>query len=160
MTDTVQRLLRQRAQDAGPALLSGDDRWSWQEYVDESSRRAAALTSLRAPGRPFHVGLLLDNTPELAMGLAAAALGGFVVAGLNTTRRGEGLARDVRHADCQIVLTDAEHLPLLDGLDLAGAMVIDVDSPDWGEVLSGAVAEHAPTPDVDPGDLFMLIFTS
>src|SRR5512139_1040884 len=136
MTDTVQRLLRQRAQDAGPALLSGDDRWSWQEYVDESSRRAAALTSLRDPDRPFHIGLLLDNTPEMAMGLAAAALGGFVVAGINTTRRGEGLARDVRHADCQIVLTDADNLPLLADLDLAGARVLDVDGHEWRRLVS------------------------
>ncbi len=160
MTDTVQKLLLARADDPETALMYGEQEWSWREYLAESAIRAHALAGLRDPDRPFHVGLLLDNTPEMAMGLAAAGLGGFVVAGLNTTRRGEGLARDVRHADCQVVLTDAEHLPLLDGLDLAGALVIDVDSPDWGEVLSGAVAEHAPTPDVDPGDLFMLIFTS
>jgi fatty-acyl-CoA synthase len=160
VNDTVQALLLARADQNGPALLAGDDVWSWREYVEEASRRAAVLTALRDPTRPFHVGLLLDNTPEMAMGLAAAGLGGFVVAGLNTTRRGEGLARDARHADCQIVLTDAEHLPLLEGLELAGARVLDVDGPEWKDLLGSAVAESDPFPQVGPADLFMLIFTS
>lgn len=160
MTDTLQELLRQRAAATGPALLFEDERWSWQEYVEESSRRAAALASLRDVNRPFHVGVLLDNTPEMAMALAAAGLGGHVVVGLNTTRRGEGLARDARHADCQLVLTDAEHLPLLDGLDLGGAGVLDVGSTEWKELVASADPAAAPSPAVEPADLFMLIFTS
>ena len=52
--------------------------------------------------------------------MAAAALGGYVLCGINNTRRGEALATDISRADCQFLLTDAEHLPLLDGLDLAG----------------------------------------
>lgn len=45
--------------------------------------------------------------------LAAAGLGGYVLCGLNTTRRGDALAADVRRADCQIVVTDADHRALL-----------------------------------------------
>ncbi len=160
MSDTVQKLLRLRADETSPGLLFQDQQWSWQEYVEESSCRAAALASVRDPARPFHVGVLLDNTPEMAMALAAAALGGYVVAGLNTTRRGEGLARDARHADCQVVLTDAEHLPLLEGLDLGGARVLDVDGSEWKELVSSADPGAAPAVEVEPSDLFMLIFTS
>jgi fatty-acyl-CoA synthase len=160
MTRTLQELLRRRAEETGPALLSEERQWSWREYVEESSRRAAALSGLRDPDRPFHVGLLMGNTPEMAMGLAAAGLGGFVVAGLNTTRRGEGLARDARHADCQLVLADSDHLPLLEGLDLAGARIVDVDSAWWRELVSSAHPAEAPAQDVAPADLFMLIFTS
>lgn len=160
MTDTLQRLLRQREADSAPALLFGDQEWSWREYVEESTRRASALARIRDPQRPFHVGLLMNNTPEMAMGLAAAALGGYVVAGLNTTRRGEGLARDARHADCQIVLTDADHAGLLEGLDLAGARVVEVDSPEWKQLLASAAAERQEFPEVEASDLFMLIFTS
>lgn len=160
MTDTLQKLLRRRADETSPGLLFEDRQWSWQEYVEESSCRAAALASVRDPARPFHVGVLLDNTPEMAMALAAAALGGYVVVGLNTTRRGEGLARDTRHADCQVVLTDTEHLPLLDGLDLGGARVLDVDAGEWKELVSSADPGSAPAVEVEPSDLFMLIFTS
>jgi fatty-acyl-CoA synthase len=106
------------------------------------------------------VGLLLDNTPEMAMALAAAGLGGFVVAGLNTTRRGEGLTRDGRRADCEVVLTDSEHLPLLDGLDLGRARVVDVASEDWERLVASADPASTDWREVGPDDLFMLIFTS
>jgi fatty-acyl-CoA synthase len=160
VTDTVQKLLRARAADPGPALLFEDRQWSWREYVEEAARRAAALDAVRSAGRPFHVGLLFENTPEMAMGLAAGALGGFVVVGLNTTRRGEALARDARKADCQVVLTDREHLPLLDGLDLGGARVLDTDSSEWERLLAAADPGRSPFAEVEPTDLFMLIFTS
>ena len=84
----------------------------------DASVRAAALLTLVDPDRPAHVGVLLGNTPEFLNQMAAAGLGGYVLCGLNTTRRGAALAADVRKADCQVVVTDAEHLPLLDGVDL------------------------------------------
>ena len=155
---TVRDLLLRRADDDGVALRHGDDVWSWREYVDASSARAAALRTLLVPERPLHVGTLLGNTPEMAMALAAGALGGHVVVGLNTTRRGEGLARDVRHADCQVVLVDAEHLPLLDGLDLGGARVVEVERSKWSGLESGLDKLDQPVTAAD--DLFMLIFTS
>ena len=51
--------------------------------------------------------------------------------GLNTTRRGESLLADIRTGDCQLVLTDAAHADLLDGLDLGDVRVVRVDAPDW-----------------------------
>ena len=86
----------------------------------DASARAAALLALADHDRPMHVGVLMGNTPEFLNQMAAAGLGGYVLAGINTTRRGEALASDIRRADCQIVVTDAEHRPLLDGLDLDG----------------------------------------
>ena len=91
----------------------------------DASVRAAALLTLVDPDRPVHVGVLLGNTPEFLNQMAAAGLGGYVLCGLNTTRRGAALAADVRKADCQVVVTDAEHRPLLDGVDLGGVRVLD-----------------------------------
>ena len=98
-TPTVTELLLRRERDHNPGLLFEDQRWTWAEVVAESANRAALLKSLRRPG-PFHVGLLLDNVPEFAFLLGGAALAGAVVVGLNTTRRGEALARDITLADC------------------------------------------------------------
>ena len=84
----------------------------------------------------MHVGALLGNTPAMLRSMAAAALGGYVLCGINTTRRGDGLAADIRRADCQLVLADAEHMPLLDGLDLGDATVLDVDGPDYREAVA------------------------
>ena len=40
----------------------------------------------------MHVGALLGNSPAMLRSMAAAALGGYVLCGINTTRRGDGLA--------------------------------------------------------------------
>ena len=68
----------------------------------------------------MHVGVLLGNTPGDAAVDGGRGLGGYVLCGINTTRRGAAWPPTSRRADCQIVLADAEHLPLLDGLDLGG----------------------------------------
>ena len=90
-----------------------------------------ALAGLLDPARPSHVGVLMDNTTEMVFTLGAAGLGGLVVVGLNTTRRGEALLADIRKADCQVVLVDPRLLPLLEGLDLAGVQVLATDGDAW-----------------------------
>lgn len=156
MTDTVRdQLLRLSAADR-PGLLFEDRSWSWQEVLAESSAVASLLAERRDPQRPPHVGALLDNVPEMAFLLGAAALGGSVLVGLNTTRRGAGLAGDIDRADCHLVVTEPAYLPLLDGIDVPVLVV--------GSTYDEAVARHrgAAVPDHDPtgDDLLMLIFTS
>jgi len=159
VADTVQQLLRERSGDSAAAVKFGDRVWTWREHIDEASRQAAALIALADPARPLHVGTLLGNTPQMLTAMAAAGLGGYVLCGINTTRRGEGLARDITRADCQILLTDDAHRDLLDGLDLPGVRVIDVDSDQWAELTADA-DEFTPHREVAPTDTFMLIFTS
>jgi fatty-acyl-CoA synthase len=155
---TVTELLLARADDANPGLVFEDSAWTWAEHVQECADRAALLHSLRRPG-PFHVGVLMDNTPEFSFLLGGAALAGAVVVGLNTSRRGEGLVRDIRVADCQVVLTDSRYVELLQGLD-TGARVLDVDSAAWH--VTAFRHQHSrldPVP-ASPHDLLALIFTS
>jgi fatty-acyl-CoA synthase len=156
---TVREVLLARAHDRRAALLVEDDTWTWREYVEESSRRAHALADLLDDQRPPHVGVLMDNTSEMVFALGAAGLGGLVLVGLNTTRRGESLLADIRKADCQVVLADPRLLPLLDGLDLAGVQVLISDSDAW---TSRVAAAPTSPPEASPADdsLFMLIFTS
>jgi fatty-acyl-CoA synthase len=154
---TIAGLFRARAEDDRPGLVSGESRWTWAEVVAESAARAAALGDLGVAGR--HVGVLLENVPEFVFLLGAAALGGGVVVGINPTRRGEELARDIRHTDCALVLTDTTQAHLLDGLDL-GAPVRLVDEDRW----RATVAAHAGAPLPDdlpaPDALYLLLFTS
>lgn len=159
VADTVQQLLRERIGDPGPAVRHGERTWTWAEHLCEAERQAAALIALADPARPLHVGTLLSNTPHMLTAMAAAGLGGYVLCGINNTRRGAALARDIGKADCQILLTDAAHRGLLDGLELPGLQVLDVDSPHWAKLLVGA-NPLVPHREVQPGDTFMLIFTS
>ncbi|HEY0226769.1 MAG TPA: fatty-acid--CoA ligase FadD1 [Mycobacterium sp.] len=157
--DTMQAFLRQRVSDSHVAVIYRDLQWSWREYLAEAAARAAALIGAADPHRPMHIGVLLSNNPEMLAQMAAAGLGGYVLCGLNTTRRGEALAADIRRADCQFVVTDAEHRPLLDGLDLAGTQILDASTPQWAEFLAAA-GELVPHREVDAMDAFMMIFTS
>ncbi len=164
MAETMQQLLAERADADGPAVLyhaadGAQIRWSWREYLDRAGRHAAAVLARTDTGRPLHVGALLGNTPAMLTALAGAALGGYVLCGVNDTRRGSALAGDLRTADVQLLLVDAEHRGLLDGLDLSGVTVIDVDDPAWQQECEAA-GELIPHRKVEMSDPFMLIFTS
>jgi fatty-acyl-CoA synthase len=156
---TVADLVRARAADDDHAALTFEGRtWTWAEVVREMEVRADRLQRLVAvdppQNRPPHVGVLLENTPEFVFLLGGAAVSGHVIVGLNLTRRGEELARDIRHTDCAIVLTDPAHAELLEGLDLGAAHVRFVD--DVEDVAPAATERPAPRAD----DLLLLLFTS
>ncbi|ORA31910.1 fatty-acid--CoA ligase FadD1 [Mycobacterium aquaticum] len=154
MADTLQQLLSERADQDTVAIKFGDRTWTWAEHVAEARAQAAALIAAADPIRPLHVGVLMGNTPDMLTALAAAALGGYVLCGINTTRRGEALARDIARVECQIVLVDSQHRVLLDGVDLPGVTVIDVSEAVW------PARDLVPYRQVGPDDTFMMIFTS
>jgi fatty-acyl-CoA synthase len=157
--ETIQQVLAERASSDAVAVKYGAQCWTWREHVRDASVRAAALLALADRDRPMHVGVLLGNTPEFLNQMAAAGVGGYVLCGINTTRRGEALANDIRRADCQIVVTDAEHRHLLKDLDLEGIRVLDASSDDWAARIAAA-GRLTPHREPDPMDPFMLIFTS
>ncbi|OBI90728.1 fatty-acid--CoA ligase FadD1 [Mycobacterium sp. 1245805.9] len=159
MTETVQQLLRQRRNDDTVAVAHDDRTWTWRQHLAEAEAEAAALIGLADPDRPLHVGALLTNSPAMLRAMAAAALGGYVLCGINTTRRGAGLLADIRRCDCQILLVDGEHLPLLDGLALNGIQVIDVGSTRYADAVAAA-PPLVPHREVSAADTLMMIFTS
>ncbi|BBX02295.1 acyl-CoA synthetase [Mycolicibacterium moriokaense] len=158
-SETIQQLLRERATADTVAVKYGERSWTWREHLRDASTRAAALLSLTDHERPLHVGVLMDNNPEFLNQMAAAGLGGYVLCGINSTRRGEALAADIRRADCQIVVTDGEHRSLLDGLDLDGVQILDISTDDWTRLIESA-GDLTPYREVEPMDTYMLIFTS
>jgi acyl-CoA synthetase (AMP-forming)/AMP-acid ligase II len=157
-----------------PALRFGDRVWTHREYVAECVRFGNLFLARRRPGRPFHVAVLLDNTPDYLFALGGAGMVGAALVGLNHTRRGEHLRRDMSHTDVGLVITEPRHedllRPALDGLDLPGGVLVSsrFAGPDGarerlGEDLDEALSE------VEPGDrglepgadcLWALIFTS
>jgi fatty-acyl-CoA synthase len=159
MAETMRDLLLSHHDSDRPAIKFDDEVITWREFVVGSKRRASAIHAQLNDDRPRHVGTLLDNVPEIMFALAAGALGGYVTAGINTTRRGEGLARDIRTADCQILLTDGRYAPLLEGLDLGDVRIINVASDEWDDLVADATAPSF-FPERGARDPFMLIFTS
>jgi len=180
-------LLRRNGSDPGiadrPALRFGNRQWTHRELLAESERFAALYRARLDPGRPPHVGLMLDNTPDYVFALCGAGLTGVAVAGLNSTRRGEHLGRDIAHTDVQFVITEPRYEEQLragtEGVALPGGILVsdrfaDRDEPPAaGESLEPALqaawTDHEAerrdwgTPaDLDPDvdALWALLFTS
>ena len=145
--NTIAELVRARAGDTNVGLRFEDASWTYAELVDACAQRAAFLLAHKPADAPFHVGVLLDNVPEFWMLLGAAALAGATLVGINPTRRGAELARDVQHTDCALLITETGHLDLLEG---AGE-VVPVDSlfvigtPAWDAALAPYAARRSPT---------------
>ncbi|MHB8680583.1 MAG: AMP-binding protein [Acidimicrobiales bacterium] len=168
---TIAALLGARRGDERPGLVWRDERLSWDEVVSAAAVRAAVFAERRAPGAP-HVAVLLDNVPEYALWLGAGGLAGAAVVGANPTHRGTDLARDLAHTECQLLVTDSGHFPLVEGLDLGSGIgiasvgnprVLLVDTPGYATAL--AAHEGAPVPDpatggIEESTLGYLIFTS
>jgi fatty-acyl-CoA synthase len=160
---TIAELVAARARDEHAGLLFEGRSWRWSEVVAEAATRTAVLRSLRErTSGPFHVGVLLENVPEYVFLLAGAALAGATVVGINPTRRGEELARDIRHTDCRWIVTERRNAGLLDGLDLgaAGGDVYVIEDARWQSLLRGHAGAAVPRELPGPDALFVLIFTS
>ncbi len=153
-------LLRRNATDLAvrdrPAIRFGDRVWSHAEYLEESARWSRLFLERIPAGRPRHVAVLLDNLPEYLFAFGGAALAGGAVVGLNHTRRGEQLLRDMTHTDCGLLVTEARHLDLVESLGDARPPTLLVD--DTLEPALGPPTDPGLHPDVDLP--WALIFTS
>ncbi|WP_338597652.1 AMP-binding protein [Saccharopolyspora sp. SCSIO 74807] len=161
MERTIADQLLARQGDRKAGLRTRERTWSWDEVVQESAARAAIAREFRADG-PFHIGVLLENVPEHIFWLGGAALAGATIAGINPTHRGADLEAQVRHVDCQLIITDRTGWDRLAGLDIGvpPERFLLVDEPGYGEL----VTAHAEPPHahdgVDESALFLLLFTS
>ncbi|TFV64372.1 acyl-CoA synthetase [Geodermatophilus sp. DF01-2] len=159
--DTIADLLLARVGDTRPGLRTRERVWTWDEVVRESAARSALARELRIDG-PFHVGVLLDNVPEYVFWLGGAALAGATVVGINSTRRGEYLEAEVRHTECQLIVTDRAGLALLDGLDVGvdPDRYLVVDDPAYAERLAAVDPESVRDLTISPQTQMLLLFTS
>ncbi|MEE9243839.1 MAG: long-chain-fatty-acid--CoA ligase FadD17 [Mycobacterium sp.] len=166
LTQTVTGLLTPLADvdDRGVFAIDNDDSEvssvtfvSWRNHIQRGADLAAWLGARLDSGLPPHVGVLAGNTPFFCTLLVAAALSEIVPVGLNPTRRGAALQRDIEQADCQLVLTDrfAPHCPTPNDVS-----AINVESPEFAAELSAYDDAPVEFRLADPDDLFMLIFTS
>jgi fatty-acyl-CoA synthase len=154
-----------RVGDDRPAVLFEDERWTYAAWVDECVARAELFRSMRLDAPP-HIGVLLDNVPDFTMWLGAAALVGATVVGINPTRRGDELGRDIRYTECQLVVTEQSQAALLDGLDLGAAAQRVLVVGDAGYLEQLAPHRRATLDDVTAGitvddtTQYLLLFTS
>ncbi|OLZ69856.1 acyl-CoA synthetase [Streptomyces sp. IMTB 2501] len=157
---TVADLVAARWGDHRPGLWCEDRVLTQHEVASGAAARAALLAGLLPPGAVPHIGVLLDNSEEFPLWLGAAALAGAAVAGINPTRRGPELARDILHTECPLLVTERARLPLLAGLELPGVRILVTDDEEYGALLA-PYADAVPDPSrAAPADRLLLYFTS
>ena len=159
---TVADLLRARADDPNIGYVFGESTWTWSEVVHESAIRAAIIEKSLDPDLPPHVGVLLENVPEYLFWIGGAAMVGACIVGINPTRRGAELERDVRHTDCQLVVSDSGGFQLLHGLDLGidASRRLDIESASYHNLLRTHSEASCPTANPDGHRPLFLLFTS
>jgi fatty-acyl-CoA synthase len=148
-------------------------RFTHAELYDRACRLANILVERVPRGTPRHIGVLSDNLPEFVVAFYAAALAGGVLVGLNTTHRGEELARDIAFTDVGLLLVEPKYAPLLDDATVETLsaserfLAIDREAPagliEPRESLEASlVIASSDDPDAAPSldDLFVLVFTS
>lgn len=161
---TTRDLLDLRADDDRPGLLFEGRIWTWSEVVAECKIRAHLMLSLHQEGKPFHVGVMLENDPEYIFAIGGAAYAGATVVGINLTRRGEELARDIHYTDCEILITSKELESCFNGVNsgVSESRTLRIETPQY----AAAVEKHrnAPRPEAeaagDPSTILLLLFTS
>ena len=159
---TIADLFRSHIGNTRPAVQFGSDSWTYEQVLAEVAQRAAFLLDHKPAGAPFHVGVMFDNTPEMWFALGASAVSGATLVGINPTRRGAELARDIEHTDCAILLTEDAHVGLLDdtGDVVPSDRLFVVERPEWAAALAPYAGAALPETPIDPRAPFMLIFTS
>lgn len=159
--DTIAEFIRSRAGDQEASLFFEDQQWSYDEFFGLCCQRAAYLLAHRKPG-PFHVGVLLDNVPEFPFWLGACAIAGATLVGLNPTRRGGDMARDIVHTDCQFLVINNNFQAAVASLeiDMATEQVLNIDTDSYQQQLDPFIGSSLPAVTVKPEDTYLLILTS
>ena len=158
---TFAALVTARADDDRTALWFEERSWTWREVVTEALRRAALVETALGGGRR-HVALALENTAEHLFWWLGAGVSGATVVGVNPTRRGAELARDITFTGCRMLVVDGARAGILDGVDhgVPDDRVLHVDGPSYADRLAGVAPATLATDPVDPATPLSLIFTS
>lgn len=162
--ETFAEVIRGRIGDDHEGLRFEGRSWTWDEIVRESGVRASVLRTLEPGegGTQRHVGILLQNVPDYVFWLLGAALNGDAVVGINPTRRGQELAHDVQHADCDLLVTEPLYAGDIGDLDLGipADRVIDIESASYARMLEAHQGADLPADLPDPEAILLLLFSS
>jgi acyl-CoA synthetase (AMP-forming)/AMP-acid ligase II len=157
LAEMVEEQARQRADAV--AISCGDDSVSWDQLHQRSTRLGAALQSagITAGDR---VGLLMKNTPEFHEILFGCNKAGAVAVGLNWRLSARELAEIIGDAAPRVVITDAEHAPLLEELAAPVrptlTLTLGEDYESWRDDKDNPL-EPAPS---DPDALALILYSS
>lgn len=130
--------------------------------LDERTNRIANALLARGHDKGERVAFLVANRPEVVEILGGVAKAGLIYVGLNFRLGPVELTQVFENAEPTLVITDAEHRPLVAEVAAeADAPIIDIDDPAWEAELDAAAADAPPTlHEVRHDDDFCIVYTS
>lgn len=167
---TLPALLRHQAARHGdkPFIVTETETWSFRETVDVAASAAGELAARGVRGGD-HVGVMVRNGAELLRIIFGCAWLGAIVVPLNTFYRGPVLRHVLTNAECEVLITEAQYVPLVEACDppdtLTGLWLLDPqNAPETtGRLRTGAwthTAAAVPAAPVKPGDPLAILYTS
>lgn len=137
-----------------PAIVVGDDRYSYRNVADAAHAVARFLLGRRRFKAGSRVGLAIDNSAEYLAGFYGTLLAGGVVAPIPPHTEAGRLTRILSTCNVKVVLSTARIAARLASLDGGACEPVDLSRP-----------SRVPLPQVEPvriGDhtLAMIMFTS
>ena len=156
-----------------PAIRFGDETWTHAALAAEASRWANLFLSQRTvrpadDGRPLHVGVLMDNTPDYLFALAGGRVRRRHPRRPEPHEGGRPPRCDISHTDIDLVVTEPGRIDGLAGVDLADRRVLvshrfsssTAGGPDDLDGALADVGDDDPGLDHDPDTRWVLVFTS
>jgi crotonobetaine/carnitine-CoA ligase len=169
---TVPGFLARQARRNGDrrALVFGDEEVGYAQLYEEAAGLAAGLAELGVR-RGDHVAVLMGNSLDFVRTWFGINLAGAVEVPVNSEYRGDGLAYIVGHSEARVVVVDdvhlprlmqvREHLPLVETLVVRGSGAPQLtDGQVSFEALAATSPDLAGLPDLTPGDLAAVMYTS
>ena len=159
MTETVQQLLRGRINDDSVGVKHEDREWTWREHLHDASAQHRRCSRSLTPTRPMHVGVLLDNTPDMLTQMAAAGLGRSVVRHRHHPPRQGSAGRRAAGRLPKSWSPTPNTGRCSTGLTSCAIRLVDTSSGEWRHRVDAA-GELQPHRETTATDTFMMIFTS
>lgn len=156
-----------RAPDA-TAMMFGDDRWTYREFLDRINRTANAMLTLGAKGE--RVAILAENLPEYVEAYYAIPRAGMCLVFVNYRLAPREIEHIVRDSGSTLMITEPKYAEV--STKVAGATGVrrvlcigcePTGAPDGTTALEPLVQQASPEEppdDVDTDDLAWLIYTS
>ncbi|NMO00648.1 ATP-dependent acyl-CoA ligase [Gordonia sp. TBRC 11910] len=140
-------------------LRFDDGSWTFGEVEDRTSRLANRLIDVDGVAPGDRVAIMLPNVVQWPIAWLAIGKAGAVSVPVNSSYQRADLEFVLRDSGARVILTDAEHRPLVDEVrdsadDLSGVRVVDVDT------LEHLPAATAPSVTVTGDTLANLQYTS
>lgn len=134
-----------------PAVVAGEEAWSWQDCAANSARMAAALAELGL-SRGDRVVILMNNGLPMLQAILGAVWGGYVAVPLNVSIADDGIANMIADCAAAAIVASDDHITRIDSMRnkfssrLENRLVAHGDAPvHWQQMstlLDGADASH------------------